>query len=137
MGFQTRPSENVTLFTPTATVPAASPGMPYDTVYSDRGTNDAFVSEHCALCALPVLASTLLQVNSSRRIGSRPMVRKVTLIEFGSPEPLSNSTGQALGESIGGAVSTSKSAKESEFNMGSILSRVDVATDWLPLRPVV
>src|SRR5215472_14786039 len=44
VGFQTRPSENVTLFTDTNTVPRDPPGIAYDTVYSPTGRNEAFGS---------------------------------------------------------------------------------------------
>jgi hypothetical protein len=54
-------------------------------------------------------------------MGSRPIVRKVTLIEFGSPEPLKSITGQATLGSIGGAIKMGKRARENGFNMRSII----------------
>jgi hypothetical protein len=80
VGFQTRPSENVTLFTDTSTVPRDPPGIAYDTVYSPTGRNEAFGSWQRA-CPTPFAGGFVsLQLNSKRRIGNFPVLRKVTLI---------------------------------------------------------
>ena len=44
VGLKMCPSENVTLFTDTNTVPRDPPGIAYDTVYSPTGRNKAFGS---------------------------------------------------------------------------------------------